>query len=305
VHDSGAGNLPVHRVVIHCTAPGVGYPKASAKGTASGTAKYFQMQSAGGSAHYVYDAFGGAEHCVPDSVIAWHAPPNAHSIGIEICGEVTYTREQWLSDRVWPGALAAAARCRELCKRYGVPIRRLTVADLKAGREGVCGHVDVSNAFHMTDHSDPGPHFPWAEFMAAVNGKLQEEDDDMPEYVSLDLTKPQPVQAGQAARIVWDREWADTSKAHADGSYPGILSGGDEGAQFVATVNAYGVPGRWRLIETDPAKDYATSKNYPYSETAYGTVSGWCDKGQHLYLEFLPSADGEVHAAVKVNYWRR
>lgn len=169
VHDSGSGNLPVRRVVIHATCPGVGYPAASKKGAASGTAKYFQMQSSGGSAHYIYDSSRHEEHCVPETIIGWHAPPNSHSIGIEICGEASYTRAQWLSAEVWPAVEEAAARTRDLCVRYGLPMRKLTVAQLRAGAEGVCGHVDVSNAFHQTDHSDPGPNFPWDEFMHLVN----------------------------------------------------------------------------------------------------------------------------------------
>ena len=169
VHNSGAGNLPIRRVVIHATCPGVGYPAASKKGAASGTAKYFQMASSGGSAHYIYDSSRHEEHCVAESVTAWHAPPNPHSIGIEICGEASYTRAQWLSAEVWPAVEEAAARTRDLCQRYGLPMRKLTVAQVKAGAEGVCGHVDVSNAFHQTDHSDPGQHFPWDEFMHLVN----------------------------------------------------------------------------------------------------------------------------------------
>jgi hypothetical protein len=168
VHDSGSGNKPIRRVVIHATCPGVGYPAASKKGAASGTAKYFQMQSSGGSAHYIYDSSRHEEHCVPDSVTAWHAPPNAHSIGIEICGEASYTRTQWLSAQVWPAVEEAAARTRELCARYGLPVRKLTVAQVKANAEGVCGHVDVSHAFRQTDHTDPGPNFPWDHFMALV-----------------------------------------------------------------------------------------------------------------------------------------
>lgn len=169
VHNSGAGNLPIRRVVIHATCPGVGYPAASKKGAASGTAKYFQMASSGGSAHYIYDSSRHEEHCVADSVVAWHAPPNPHSIGIEICGEASYTRGQWLSDKVWPAVEEAAARTRDLCQRYGLPMRKLTVAQVRAGAEGICGHVDVSNAFHQTDHSDPGSGFPWDEFMHLVN----------------------------------------------------------------------------------------------------------------------------------------
>jgi hypothetical protein len=174
VHNSGAGNKPIRRVVIHATCPGVGFPAASKQGAASGTAKYFQMASSGGSAHYIYDSSRHEEHCVPENVIAWHAPPNPHTIGIEICGEASYTREQWLSDAVWPAVEEAAARTRELCLRYDLPMRKLTVAQVRAGAEGVCGHVDVSLAFRQTDHSDPGRYFPWDEFMNLVNSGGEE-----------------------------------------------------------------------------------------------------------------------------------
>jgi hypothetical protein len=174
-HDSGTPNLPPTRYVVHCTAGGRGYPRESAPGTAAATARYFATQAAGGSAHYIHDAGGDEEHCVPENVIAWHAPPNPQSIGDEICGEPTYTREQWLSDQVWPAVLASAVRCREVCDRYGIPKVKLGPADLLAGAHGVCGHVDVSNTWHQSTHWDPGPNFPWDRYMAAVNG--QEEDD--------------------------------------------------------------------------------------------------------------------------------
>src|SRR5206468_7721015 len=80
----------------------------------------------------------------------------------------------------------------------------------------------------------------YGQWRVGVSPAPKPQEDDVPEYVSVDLTKPQPVKAGQPARIVFDREWTDTSKAHADGKYPGILSGGDHGTQFVATINAYG-----------------------------------------------------------------
>lgn len=197
VHDSGGGNLPLHRVVIHATCPGVGYPKASKKGAASGTGKYFQNPASGGSAHYVYDSSRHEEHCVPEKIIAWHAPPNPHSVGIEICGEANYTRTQWLSDAVWPGVEEAAKRTRELCDRHGIPLRRLTVAQVKAGVEGICGHVDVSRAFRQTDHTDPGPNFPWDRFMDAVKGDAKppaepvHDDNPVPEFErTLRLTAP-------------------------------------------------------------------------------------------------------------------
>lgn len=168
-HSSAGSNVPVTRVVIHSTEPGLGYPRSSAAGQALSTARYFGNSSSGGSAHYVED-IAGEQHCVPDNVVAWHAPPNSHSIGIEICGTVGYSRAQWLSPEVWPAVARAAARCRELCQRHGVPMVRLGVAQLLQGAHGICGHVDVSQAFHQSDHFDPGVNFPWDHFMAAVTG---------------------------------------------------------------------------------------------------------------------------------------
>ncbi len=165
LHMSGP-NEPIQRVVIHTTSPGQPGTSSSASGMAHATAKYFQSPKAGGLAHYITDV-GAEEHCCPDHTACWHAPPNQHSIGIEICAEPTYTRAEWLSDQVWPAVLRAQQRALEVCHRFGVPWVRIGVDELRAGHHGVCGHVDVSGAWHQTDHTDPGPNFPWAEFMAA------------------------------------------------------------------------------------------------------------------------------------------
>ena len=50
------------------------------------------------------------------------------------------------------------------------------MADLKAGKRGVCGHTDVTDAWHQSDHDDPGPWFPWDRFMAVVNGHDESEE---------------------------------------------------------------------------------------------------------------------------------
>lgn len=172
IHDSGPLAMPINRIVIHATCPTIGYPAASAAGQAMATARYFQTAAAGGSAHYVCDV-ATETHCVPDNVVSWHAPPNDHSIGIEICAEggaygMSYTRDQWLSPQVWPAVQRAAARTAELCTRFGLPVVKLNAADLLAGKRGICAHVDVSTAWKQSTHSDLGKAFPWPEFLAAV-----------------------------------------------------------------------------------------------------------------------------------------
>lgn len=190
-HHSSGSNLPPTRVVIHATCPELGFPKASAKGRAVSTARYFQSADSGGSAHYVVD-IAETVQCLAENVIAWHAPPNGHSLGIEICADggsassfknpsVRYRRDQWLDPEVWPAVARAAALTRELCQKYHIPMVRLSAADLRAGKRGICGHVDVSNAWHQSDHDDPGPDFPWDRFMAAVTDgtTTNNQEDEM------------------------------------------------------------------------------------------------------------------------------
>ncbi|MSS45919.1 N-acetylmuramoyl-L-alanine amidase [Cutibacterium sp. WCA-380-WT-3A] len=184
-HHGGHTNTPFTRIVIHATCPDLGFPHASAGGQAKATARYFQSEQSAGSAHYVCD-IAETIQCLPDDVIAWHAPPNRRSIGIEICAdggsrssfqhpEHAYTRSQWLSPQVWPAVARAAALTRDLCHRHNIPMQQLSVADVKAGKHGICGHNDVSEAFHKSDHDDPGPTFPWDQFIKEVRTPGQQD----------------------------------------------------------------------------------------------------------------------------------
>ena len=189
-HHSADPNLPPTRVVIHATCPDVGFPSASRAGRAVGTAGYLASISASGSAHYVCDVTETVQ-CLGEDVIGWLAPPNGHSIGIEICADGgsrasfnnpshAYSPEQWLSPQVWLAVEKAAHLTQQICHRYAIPVRRLTVADLKAGQRGICGHADVSAAWHQSDHDDPGPWFSWDQFIAAVRAGAERKVDNIP-----------------------------------------------------------------------------------------------------------------------------
>lgn len=188
-HRGGTSNTPITRLVIHATCPDVGFPSASRAGRAVSTAEYFAPTSRSASAHYVCD-ISTTVQCLSEATIGYHAPPNAHSIGIEICAaggsrasfekaSHAYTREQWLSPQVWPAVERAAILARDICHRHHIPIRRLSVAQVRAGERGICGHNEVSEAFHQSDHDDPGPYFPWNEFIAAVQGKTTTPEGEL------------------------------------------------------------------------------------------------------------------------------
>lgn len=299
IHDSGPGNIPPTRVVIHATNPGVGFPAASSAGRAQSTAAYFALPQSGGSAQYVCDVVGET-HCVPDNVISWNAPPNEHSIGIEVCAEggdpsaapLNYSREQWLSPQAWPAVQRAADRTAELCHRFGIPMVRIGPGALLAGQAGVCGHVDVSQAWHQSDHSDPGPGFPWTEFMAAVTGSPAApampgasptvKDDpmaDIPIQIKPDGTFRRMITAAEAGRssaiigegwVKWANGWVGGASFHicqlAGG---GVMAGGVADVPSAALNKVY----TWPLLDGCEAV----------------TIEGWCPPG------------GEVNAALIVH----
>ena len=165
MHDSNGrplDNKPIRRIVIHCTVT------PSTAGTRYGVARGFRESERQASAHYVVDA-GGAVQVVYDSLVAEHAPPNQGSIGIELCDAQAGPAKRW-ADADHQAIIRRAARLTaRLCLAYGVPIRRLSVAQLLAGGHGICGHVDVSHAWHQTSHTDPGAAFPWTDFMERVH----------------------------------------------------------------------------------------------------------------------------------------
>jgi hypothetical protein len=63
----------------------------------------------------------------------------------------------------------AAPIIRSDAKRFGIPLTRRSVDELRAFEPGVTSHGDLGVAFGGTTHTDPGSNFPWDEFLKIVN----------------------------------------------------------------------------------------------------------------------------------------
>lgn len=166
----------VRLVVLH-TAEG-------ARTNASLYAYFDRTQAA--SCHAGIDENGVSDGWVPYDRAAWTLRNgNPYSDNAEICGFASWSREEWLKH---PGMLAgAAAWVRARCLARGIPIVKLSPAEVRAGKAGVCGHVDYTQATGDGTHWDPGPGFPWDLVISAAKGSggggsspgADQEEDDM------------------------------------------------------------------------------------------------------------------------------
>lgn len=160
-HTSVGDNRPIRRIVIHST---VGPTKA---GSARAIAAYFRSKTAGGSAHYVVDA-DEVVQVVYDGVIAWHAPPNRGSLGVEMCDYPHPTSKARWKDADHRAMLErTAVLVAQLALAYDVPIRWRGVRGLRAGWTGITTHAAVAQAFRQSTHWDPGA-WPRRRFMRKV-----------------------------------------------------------------------------------------------------------------------------------------
>lgn len=108
-----------------------------------------------------------------------YAASGANKDSLHICmpGKAAKTRAQWLGEA--RNDIRAVARfIVDNAPAHGIPMIRLTPAQVKAGQSGYCGHWDVTQAYGLSDHTDPRENFPW-DVLAQDIAELLEPEDDM------------------------------------------------------------------------------------------------------------------------------
>lgn len=138
------GEGAIRRVVLHTT-----------EGSYAGAISWFQNSSSSVSAHFVVRRSDGeVTQMVKLDKKAWHAcNNNSDTVGIEQEG-YSHSSSQWT-----PQLLDSSARLTAfLVNRHNIPI----------DRNHIVGHGEIQPASCAT-RTDPGPYFPWDEFMAKVH----------------------------------------------------------------------------------------------------------------------------------------
>lgn len=131
------------------------------QGSLEGLLRFCQDTANGASYNLIVDAQGRIGRCNDDNYQPWAAGTTGNRIGLHVCalGYAEQSRAEWLDP---PGLLDGLARVLAYWSQsYGIPLVKIGAAELRAGQRGVCGHVDISAAWHEVDHTDPGPNFPY------------------------------------------------------------------------------------------------------------------------------------------------
>lgn len=162
------GGREIKWIVIHTAETGEGPTSAE------GVAAYFanprdqQGNPVIASAHYSADN-NSIVQSVKDRDVAHAAPPmNDQGLHLELTGRANQSADQW-SDDFSRAELELAARwAAAKADAYAVPLVWVDREGLRRGERGFTTHFEVSKAFGLSTHQDPGPNFPAARFLELV-----------------------------------------------------------------------------------------------------------------------------------------
>lgn len=240
---------PIRLIVVHT----MEWPERVT--TAEDCARMFSTMTRAASAHVCVDS-DSAVRCVADKDTAWAAPGgNADGLQMELAGFARQTRTDW-QDTYSKGVLSeASVVAATWAKLHKLPVRKLSRAELKAGKKGFTTHADISAVYKRSDHTDPGANFPWDLWLDQIRDRLDGEDDgdDQPSAPKFTVTLKAGVKGEPV--LVWQRRMrARGWNVTVDGAYSDADAKTARQFQIEKGMKATGVidAESWRAAWTAP-----------------------------------------------------
>lgn len=146
---------------------------------AEGMGSWFQNAQAKGSAHVGFDVDSEVQYAEWDDICAGArgGDVNKRAVHAEHAGRAGQSAAEWADPYSTAVLRRSAFIMGVVAFVYGLPVVRLTPAQVRAGAKGFCGHNDVTDAYGIRGgHWDPGPNFPWGRYLGMVQevvSKLQ------------------------------------------------------------------------------------------------------------------------------------
>lgn len=259
----------------------------SAPGASADDVTTYQVNTRTGSYNVMVGQDGTRILQNTDNWSVWATGNKGNDILLHLCfvGTASWSRAQWLSqDRM---LRAGATVVRRWCDLYGFPVRKVTAASLP----GILGHVDT-RVWASTDHTDPGPNFPYDVLVKYVNegsGKAPVENL---------INKEAAVAAGWLGKRVDVNEIPTPDKR-------GVFSAWEKGSVYYrwGAPAAYAVP-RGGIFEAWAERKWEQGEcGFPI---ARHEVLSWGGRqafeGGTLYVPFGAPGGFLVHGAIKAAY---
>lgn len=143
----------------------------------------YQVDSESGSYNVLADRKGLLLENT-DNWITWSTGNKGNSILLHLSfvARASMTRAQWLAEDAMlrHGAWQVA----QWCQKYGWPVKHVDVWNLP----GITTH-DATRAWGGTDHTDPGPNFPWDVFLRYVNEEIAGTPAQAPKVDDMSFTE--------------------------------------------------------------------------------------------------------------------
>lgn len=176
---TNANRSSVQLIVIHTT------EGSSHNNSAEDGAAYDQRRTDGTSTHYFHDNDSTVQ-CVrtEDQAHTARRQGNRRGIQHELCTRAKTGPAGWADPYHQAMLRRAAKQAARDARKWDIPVRHLTVDQVADGYKGFCGHYDITRAFPADGgtHTDPGPNFPWTQFLDMVRAELDPttKEDAMP-----------------------------------------------------------------------------------------------------------------------------
>lgn len=179
-------------IVIHTT------ESSLRSNSAMAVASWLARTTYKASAHFVVDA-NQTIQIVDLADTAWGvggSAQNASGVQIEIVGYASTTRENWLNGPEQRALCRAAALTALLGNTFDIPMLRVEPVGLQDGASGVVAHRSYSQTYGISNHTDPGPEFPWDGFLSQAAIYLEQAQLLPP--LPQDVKKPdRPIAVGR------------------------------------------------------------------------------------------------------------
>ena len=187
-------------VCIHTTENTAGTP-------AENVANY-QINSQSGSYHVLVDTTGKRLRENTDDWVTWSTGNQGNNLLVHISfvAQARWSRQEWLNqDKMLRAGATVVAHW---CKTHKWPVRRVNVN----GLPGITTHNDT-RAWGGTDHTDPGPNFPFDVFLRYVNEAMNPAPTPAPapkeDVMAADLNTRIKVASGEEHRAQDLIKWTD------------------------------------------------------------------------------------------------